>query len=201
MVAFFDGQNLFKAAEQAFNVTFPDYDPMLLAREVCKEEGWELAGVRFYTGVHAMKRNAHWHGFWSKKLAHLGKQGATVFRRNLRYHRQEVKLRGGSFSHDIAVEKGIDVRIAIDLIKLAIDQAYDVGVIFSQDQDLSEAAAEVKQIAVAQKCAIELFSAYPISTTRRSETQWPINHTEAIEFEEPFYDRCRDKRDYLPPRP
>jgi uncharacterized LabA/DUF88 family protein len=200
MVAFFDGQNLFKATEQAFNVAFPDYDPMLLAREVCKNEGWDLAGVQFYTGMHTVDKNPRWHGFWSKKLAHLGKQGAKVFKRKLRYHREEVKLRGGSFTHEVAVEKGIDVRIAIDLITLAIDQAYDVAVIFSQDQDLSEAAVEVKQIAIAQKRVIELFSAYPVSGSRRSETQWPINHTEAIEFEEPFYDKCRDKRDYLPQR-
>jgi hypothetical protein len=33
-------------------------------------------------------------------------------------------------------EKGIDVRIAIDVLKMARNNQYDVAVVFSQDQDL-----------------------------------------------------------------
>ena len=45
-----------------------------------------------------------------------------------------------------AEEKGVDVRIAIDVIRMAHHQEYDVALIFSQDQDLSEVADEVKSI-------------------------------------------------------
>jgi hypothetical protein len=41
-------------------------------------------------------------------------------------------------------EKGIDVRLAIDVIGLAYRQEYDVAIIFNQDQDLSDAAHEVR---------------------------------------------------------
>jgi uncharacterized LabA/DUF88 family protein len=41
-----------------------------------------------------------------------------------------------------AEEKGIDVRIAIDVIRLAHRNAYDVALLFSQDQDLSELCVE-----------------------------------------------------------
>jgi uncharacterized LabA/DUF88 family protein len=37
-------------------------------------------------------------------------------------------------------EKGIDVRIALDVIAEAHRRAYDVALILSQDQDLSEVA-------------------------------------------------------------
>jgi len=44
-------------------------------------------------------------------------------------------------------EKGIDVRIALDIIRLAHRGEYEVALVFSQDQDLSEAAEEVRVIA------------------------------------------------------
>jgi uncharacterized LabA/DUF88 family protein len=37
-------------------------------------------------------------------------------------------------------EKGVDVRIALDVIRLAHRAEYDVALLFSQDQDLSEVA-------------------------------------------------------------
>jgi len=40
-IAFFDGQNLFHAAREAFGYTFPNYDPVALAARVCHERGWE----------------------------------------------------------------------------------------------------------------------------------------------------------------
>ena len=44
-------------------------------------------------------------------------------------------------------EKGIDVRIALDVIGKAVRDEYDVAIIFSQDQDLSEVADEIRTIA------------------------------------------------------
>ena len=49
-VAFFDGQNLFHGAKAAFGYTFPNYDPLALAKAVCERQGWECVGTRFYTG-------------------------------------------------------------------------------------------------------------------------------------------------------
>jgi uncharacterized LabA/DUF88 family protein len=37
-------------------------------------------------------------------------------------------------------EKGIDVRLALDILLLGFRSEYDVAVVFSQDQDLSEVA-------------------------------------------------------------
>ncbi len=38
-VAFFDGQNLFHAAKEAFGHRFPNYDPPALAKRICQERG------------------------------------------------------------------------------------------------------------------------------------------------------------------
>ncbi|MDE0083805.1 MAG: NYN domain-containing protein [Gammaproteobacteria bacterium] len=46
-----------------------------------------------------------------------------------------------------AEEKRIDVRIALDVIAFAHRNEYEVALVFSQDQDLSEAAEEIRAIA------------------------------------------------------
>jgi uncharacterized LabA/DUF88 family protein len=39
----------------------------------------------------------------------------------------------------VGEEKGMDVRLAVDVVRMAREKLYDVALIFSQDQDLSEA--------------------------------------------------------------
>src|SRR5947209_4456913 len=142
-IAFMDGQNLFHASREAFGCVYPNYGAAALAAAVCQAQGWTLEQVRFYTGVPAAADNAFWNHFWSAKLLAMSRAGMWVFSRSLRYRNKTVQLPGGQ-QHTFLVgeEKGIDVRIAIDVIRLAARNQYDVAVIFSQDQDLSEAADE-----------------------------------------------------------
>ena len=48
-VSFFDGQNLYRHAKDAFGHHHPNYDPRKLADAVCADRGWINHGVRFYT--------------------------------------------------------------------------------------------------------------------------------------------------------
>lgn len=50
-IAFFDGQNLFHAAKEAFGHPYPNYDPLKLTNAIYSNEGWSLSAVRFYTGI------------------------------------------------------------------------------------------------------------------------------------------------------
>jgi len=50
-VSFFDGQNLYRHAKDAFGHHHPNYDPVKLVAAVCAEMGWTSVGVHFYTGV------------------------------------------------------------------------------------------------------------------------------------------------------
>ncbi|MDW8031906.1 MAG: NYN domain-containing protein, partial [Candidatus Bipolaricaulota bacterium] len=93
-------------------------------------------------------------------------------------------------------EKGIDVRIAIDVIRLAHRNEYDVALIFSQDQDLSEVAEEVGTIAREQHRWIKVASAFPISPTSRNRRG--IEKTDWIPIDRATYDACLDRRDYRP---
>ena len=196
-VAFVDGQNLFYAARDAFGHTYPNYDVPALARAVCAAKGWHPIQVRFYTGIPDVSDNPFWNPFWVNKLRTMSWQGAYVFSRPLRYRERKVKLPDGT-EHTFLVgeEKGIDVRIAIDVIRMAHRREYDVALIFSQDQDLSEVAEEIRTIAAEQGRWIKIASAFPSSPT--SLNRRGIEKTDWIRIERATYDACLDRRDYRP---
>ena len=49
--AFFDGQNLFHAAKEAFGYPYPNYDVAALAKAICRQQDWQLEQTHFYTGL------------------------------------------------------------------------------------------------------------------------------------------------------
>ena len=196
-VAFVDGQNLFYAAKEAFGYKFPNYDVLKLADGVCRLKGWSLGGVRFYTGVPDATDNPFWYTFWTGKLAVMGKQGVVVFSRPLRYRTRSVRLPDGSeYTFLAAEEKGIDVRIALDVIRLGRTSTCDVALILSQDQDLSEVAQEIRLIAAEQGRWIKIASAFPCSPASRNRRG--IDKTDWIRIDRGLYDSCLDHRDYRP---
>lgn len=194
-IAFVDGQNLFHAVREAFGYTYPNYDVLALAGAVCRAQGWTLAETRFYTGVPDPADNASWHHFWVHKLAALGRQNVWVFSRPLRYRTRTVTLPGGSVhSFRAGEEKGVDVRIAVDVIRLALRQAYDVALIFSQDQDLSEVAEEIRLIAREQARWIKVACAFPASANYRNRRG--VDRTDWLRIDRATYDACLDRRNY-----
>ena len=196
-IAFFDGQNLFHTVKSAFGYIYPNYDVKALAQSICAARGWQLDQVRFYTGVPDSTDNLMWSGFWAAKLLAMSRQGVWTFSRPLRYRNQIVKLPDGT-SHAFlaAEEKGVDVRIALDVIRLAHRRDYDVALVFSQDQDLSEVAAEVRTISMEQSRWIKMASAFPVSPASRNRRG--INSTDWIRIDRVAYDACIDPRDYRP---
>ena len=196
-MVFIDGQNLFHAAKKRFGSRWPDYDVIKLSRYVCDLHRWTLVRTHFYTGVPSEDRDPYWYGFWQRKLLGMGRRGVVVFTRPLRYHRNTVRLDDGStYTFSTAEEKGIDVRIALDVIRLARKRAYDVAVIFSQDQDLSEVAVEIRTIARDQDRWIKVASAYPFD--RNVPSGRGIDRTDWIRIPREVYEACRDPRDYRP---
>lgn len=95
-VVFVDGQNLYHAAREALGYTYPNYDVVALAEQVCKGQGWTLAQVRFYTGGHDAHNSRKWNSFWPRKLAAMGRQGVIVYSRPLRYRNRMVRLPNGT---------------------------------------------------------------------------------------------------------
>ena len=100
------------------------------------------------------------------------------------------------FAFLTAEEKGIDVRIAIDVIRLAHGNAYDVAILFSQDQDLSELCSEIRTIAREQNRWIKIASAFPVSPTTKNKRGIP--NSDWLRIDRATYDGCLDARDYRP---
>ena len=89
-----------------------------------------------------------------------------------------------------------DVRIAIDVIRMAHHKDYDVALIFSQDQDLLEVAKEIRTISQEQDRWIKVACAFPLSPTTLNRRG--IDRTDWIQIDRAIYDACLDKRDYRP---
>ncbi len=195
--AFFDGQNLFYAAKYAFGYSWPNYDPLLLAKAVCQSMNWQLEKTWFYTGMPSPQDDPIKNHFWTAKLAHMGRVGVKTFSRHLKYRDQTVQLPGGGTTTvPVGNEKGVDVRLALDVVAAVRENRCDVALIFSQDQDLSEVADEVRAISMQQNRWIKLACGFPVSPTY-SNTRG-IRNSEWIPIDRTMYDACIDKKDYRP---
>lgn len=194
---FIDGQNLFWAARHSFGYRFPNYDPLLLARAITQPRGWTLDSVHFYTGIPEICDDEFWNKFWTAKLAVMGSRRIMTYSRHLKYRNQTIRLPDGTeTSILVGQEKGIDIRIALDIVRMARMNKLDVAIIFSQDQDLSEVVDEVRQISIQQNRWIKVACAFPASPT--STNKRGINGADWIPLDRATYDACLDKNDYRP---
>jgi uncharacterized LabA/DUF88 family protein len=196
-MAFFDGQNLYRHAKDAFGHHHPNYDPVKLHSAVCAAQGWRPNLVRFYTGVPSAKHSSMWAAYWSNRVLALKRSGVVVTTRPIRYHSEIINDDGGGEREAITPqEKGVDVRLALDVVSRARRKEFNVAVIYSQDQDLCEVVQEVKEIAREQDRWIKVACAYPHgpnATSRRG-----IDGTDWIQLDQTLYDSCLDLRDYRP---
>lgn len=137
-VFFIDDRNIYNGARRAFyddepgkhlHFTRGGYDPCALARLVVSRADptlppRHLAETRIYTGRPDSTRQPKAAAAHDKQVLTWQRAGATVIARPLRY------LNG------IGQQKGVDVALAIDVVTMAVDGLYDVGVIASTDTDL-----------------------------------------------------------------
>lgn len=196
-VAFFDGQNLFRHAKDAFGHYHPNYDPKKLFEAICQQQSWINHGIRFYTGTPSYAKDPDWHGYWTHRLLAMRRSGIIVESRPLRYRSETITLPDGSIhKRDFAQEKGIDIRIALDIFRLSLGNQMDVAVIFSQDQDLSEVAKEIKFINSSQNRWMKIVSAFPSGPHATSERG--IDGTDWIKIDQQLYNSCLDPQDYRP---
>lgn len=91
-------------------------------------------------------------------------------------------------------EKGIDVKLAVDLVRLGLVGAYDTGILCSRDSDLMPALETIRDLASAH---VEV-SAW--AGPRRSRLQFPGTNLPWCHFlDQRAFDRVRDDTDYTKP--
>ena len=197
-IFYFDGQNLYRRARAVFsNIKHPNFDPVALSKLIAEKHSFKIQKIKFYTGIPPKGRFPHWHKFWSRKLTLLGKNNLVeTFTRQTRLRKETVLIDNKEHEIEFDVEKGIDVRIAIDIVRDVFYKHTETVVIFSQDQDLSEVAKEIKKIGKKEQRYISVFSAFPYPSTSLPIYRQGIHGTNWIRISETDYNQCIDTRDY-----
>ena len=146
LALFIDAQNAYRRARACFYPKSQSgkdghFYPMELGRLIAGRAGpggaaCTLAAVRVYCGRPDPIKAPRTYIAHRRQTGRWEADGATVITRALRYPR--------NWPQDPAQEKGIDVVLAIDFVRLAIGGAYDVGVIMSTDSDLQPALEFVR---------------------------------------------------------
>ena len=190
VIVFFDGQNLYHGAKDAWHphkgsegiYSWPSYDVELLAQFlVNRQSGRELEQIRFYTGIpHPIDESKKfWRNFWFNKLKLLEHRGVYVYRGRI---------------NKAGREKGVDVKLSVDLIESTYEERYDVAIIVSQDWDFSPAVHLARKLVNAQGRNVQFESAFPVGPGSHSNRGIPDTTWTRISKAE--YDSCVDTRDY-----
>lgn len=148
VIVFIDGQNMYRGARRAF---FRDNDrtapsapnicgqfhpralaELLVARRSSGRDGRGLAQVRIYRGQPDGYIDRIGHAASERQVQVWRESGVEVFQRPLQY-----------LSGRPPQEKGIDVAIAVDLVRLAHDDSFDVAIVCSTDSDIAPAIETV----------------------------------------------------------
>ena len=180
-VALIDGMNIFNLAKRAFGYHYPNYDPAKLAKVICAQQRLTLVETRFYTGVPSRTIDSPRYYFWENKTHAMEADGVHVYTRTIRYSGPRPQ------------EKGIDIRIALDAVMLALENIYDTLIIFSTDQDFTELKPAIISIAKQQDRLIRLKCAYPSSQQHKIRG---IKGMDWIPIDKTTYDASVDPRDY-----
>lgn len=207
-VILFDVQNVFKTAQDQFatkteldNRTFPHFYPITLAQKIAESVSVQIhnSDIRVYTGVPTIKKARERHLYWSNKKLALKRRGVFFWESALRYSKDE---RG----KEVPREKGVDVRIALDIFKLGLESSHDAIIIASHDQDLVEAITEAQSALRARGKIIEIYSAFPTRDVANdsANTKWqndfpfPIKGCIRLPISEEMYRESPDPRDFFP---
>ena len=174
-IAFFDGQNLFAAARDAFGFTTPSYGVPRLAQAIALARGWDLIETRFYTGLPNRQASPRLHHHWTLRLRRMRADGVVVTARPLRRRRRRARLDdGAAVEFTVLEEKGIDVRIALDVVHAVL-------------------ADEVRAIAREQQRWIRIASAYPVGPGTRNARG--VERTDWIPIDRATYEACLETRE------
>jgi len=198
---YFDSQNLFLSAKKAFGYKKPDFDPIKLSEYVVSQvDNAKLYDVYVYTGIHDprkcpenLKNNAiYWNRYWANKLGILGNKGVKIFTRYLIYQKLDKIVRNKRIFKPN--EKGIDVKIALDILQHASYGLYDLAIIFSTDSDLLPAIEEIKKLRDYREVWLDVNCAYIYCPEKGLERGLP--NIDWLRITKQIYDNCRDETDY-----
>jgi uncharacterized LabA/DUF88 family protein len=205
-IVFIDSQNAYLTAREAFGWESEssrrgNFRPLALGELLAAGDDRELVEVRVYTGVPSQERDDQGYRAARKRFdtwKHEGNGKVTVCERNLQYRRGEK-----------AREKGVDVLLAIHLVRLAAGKKdglplFDLAVVLSADNDLVPALELVCDMRGSEAVESVSMRAEPgcqsgpplgvsVTANRAQISRRTINRTD--------YEKIEDTRSYNPNSP
>lgn len=199
-IVFVDYQNMYKGAREAFGYKrngdaahFGNVRPYSLGRRIVRDHpDRALEQVRVYSGVPTPQRDAKGNKIMQRKLATWAQDMPD---------KVEVFPRPLSYPPPRGREKGVDVELAVDLVRMALEDAYDVAVIASADSDLVPALSfvvhscegkEIETIAWAPEPGCEQDTAAAIDIPGGGVIRFAIPKND--------FERIADKRNFVQDR-
>ena len=195
IVVFLDWQNVYRGARRAF---FSETDPHiygqthplklaeLITDRKQKDGDYYLGAVHLYTGRPSSSKDQATYSAHMRQCHAWARQAIKINYRPLRYPK--------NWPDEMAQEKGIDVSIAIDFVRMAYRNEYDVGILFSCDTDLVPALEMVCQEYPKRTVEVAAWKSPKVSSrlrVRGANIWCHLLHKED-------YDICADHDDYRP---
>jgi hypothetical protein len=126
-----------------FGYKLPNYDIKRLVEAVVNMvPGRQLATAHYYIGIPTRLDDPANNLWWTRKLAAMGRTGVKVETRPLKKRVLRIRLEGiANFDQTVPYlkEKGIVLKMGLDMVRMARSGSCDAVVLFSQDGDLVEA--------------------------------------------------------------
>lgn len=136
VVFFIDGSNLYHKLKDLQITNTSDFNYEGLCQKLARDR--EIVSRCYYVGaIRAKENDAKGQDLRANQLNlfnNLQKQGFSIEKGNFLFN-------GGKYH-----EKGVDVKLAVDLLVGAYEKKWDVAIVISSDSDLNPAIQKVKQL-------------------------------------------------------
>ena len=193
---FIDGQNFYLSGRTEFGLKYPDFDVAKIADMIAGKIGAERADhVNFYSGMPVARFSPRWFEFWTNKIEAMEETGINTFTRPLRYTYETDEQAPNGVKILSTREKGIDLRLALDVMAAARRTNCEKIVIASRDQDFREVVEKIEEMCAFERRDIELWSAYPDGGQGPAHIRG-IDGMQNLPISFGDYRTCRDATDY-----
>ncbi len=130
-IVFIDNSNVFKNMPQGYRIDWPRFVSYLRKNDMSIWDQW------FFVSHKEERRDAQ-----EKFIYTLQEYGFQVVSSELR--KKNIKCNSCGDVHYTYIEKGVDVSIAIKMLKLLYNGAFDTAILVSGDRDLYNVVEEIQ---------------------------------------------------------
>lgn len=199
VAVFIDHQNTYMRARECFfhegdPHILGQYKPLLLGKALCPDSDPDrvLTHVRVYCGMPSNEKDRKGYSARRRQITMWSGDAPTVqtFARPLRYP--------PNYPSESAQEKGVDVALAVDCVRMAVKGEYDVGILVSEDTDLRPVLEAILDLD--RGPTIEVASWQPLYERPRFLTI-PDRYVKVHLLDRRTYDAVADQKDYAAPLP